>query len=90
MPVGGGGADRSQPRRLGDGEASGAFFRDQRCRGLDQRLAQVAVVVASPFETALPCPAHVTKLYIRRRPVPSGVAGQAVRGVVLHAAGQVG
>src|SRR5208337_1810741 len=71
VAIGGRGTDAGQPRRLGDGEAGGAFLGDQRCRGLDQRLAQVAVVIAAPFESALPCPTHVKELYIRRRLVPS-------------------
>ena len=56
---------------FGDGEAGGAFLGDQRQRRLDQRLAQVAVMVAAAFEAALAGPAHVYEFYICRRGDPA-------------------
>ena len=55
---------------------AGPFSRDQIQRGLDQRLAQVAVMVAAPPGAAvLSRPAHVNGFYITRRPEPAPAAG---------------
>ena len=81
MPVRRGGTDAGEPRRLGDGEAGRALLGDQRQRRLDQRLAQIAVMVAAAFEAALPGPAHVKEFYITRAGDPS--AAMALSGLPL-------
>src|SRR5258707_992447 len=56
----------AHPRRargVGEGEAPRAFFLDQLARRLDQRFAQIAVVVG-PLARAT-FPAHVKGVYIR-------------------------
>jgi len=58
------GTDPGETRRLGDGEAGGALFRDQCGSGFNQRLAQVAMVIAASLEAALPRPTHVREFYI--------------------------
>jgi hypothetical protein len=70
MPVRRTRTDPRQPRRFGDREARGTLFGDQRQRRLDQRLAQVAVVIAAPLETATG-PAHVREFYIAWQRTPA-------------------
>src|SRR5213593_870461 len=67
MAVGCRRADAGPARRVGEGEAGRALLRDQIERGADQRLAQIAVVIAAPpaVVVALPGPAHVKGFYIR-------------------------
>ena len=52
MPVGRRRADPGRARRVGKGEPGWAFLRDQVERGVDQRLAQIAVVIAPPLAGA--------------------------------------
>ncbi len=56
VSIGGGGADAGGARGLGEREPGRAVLGDQAQRGLDQCLAQIAMVVAFP---------HVRRLYIR-------------------------
>ena len=48
MAIGRRRADPGRARRVGEGEARRPFSRDQLERGADQRLAQIAVVIAAP------------------------------------------
>src|SRR5260370_16810830 len=65
MPVGGWGADAGHARGIGKGEAGRAFFRDQPQRRLQQRLFQIAVVVAA-LGAAFLAPTHVKGFYMSR------------------------
>ena len=58
MAVGRGRADAGLARGLGEGEARRALLGNQVECGLDQRLAQVAVMIAAPPAAAVPVPAH--------------------------------
>src|SRR5260370_17230287 len=68
MAVGRRRADPGPARRIGKGEAGRSLLGDQIERGADQRLAQIAVVIAAPpvAIVALPRPAHVRDFYIKR------------------------
>jgi len=48
VAIGGGRADPGPARGVGKGKPSRALFRDQVERGLDQRLAQIAMMIAAP------------------------------------------
>src|SRR5262245_7244546 len=50
--------DAGLPRRLGKREAGGTFLRNEVERGADQRLAQIAMVIAAPSAAAVSGPAH--------------------------------
>jgi hypothetical protein len=65
MPVQGRRADADEPRRVDEGEAADAALGDEAPRRLDQRLLEVAVVVAPPIRAA-PMP-HASDVL----PVPS-------------------
>ena len=56
-------ADARRTRGVGEGEAGRALFLDQLARGLDQRLAQIAVVIGALGSTF---PTHVKGVYIER------------------------
>src|SRR5262245_26731311 len=58
MAIGRRRADAGLPGRLGKCEAGGTFLRNEVESGADQRLAQVAVVVAAPSAAAVSGPAH--------------------------------
>ena len=66
MPVGRGGADAGHPRGVGEGEAGRALFGDQAKRRLQQRLFQIAVVVAALAAALVLSPAHVKGFYMSR------------------------
>ena len=66
MPVGRGGADAGHPRGVGKGETGRAFFGDQAKRRLQQRLFQIAVVVAALAAALFLAPAHVKGFYMSR------------------------
>src|SRR5260370_10045518 len=65
MPGGRCGADAGHARGIGKGEAGRAFFRDQPQRRLQQRLFQIAVVVAA-LGAAFLAPTHVKGFYMSR------------------------
>ena len=54
MAVGRGRADAGLARGLGEGEARRTLLGNQLERGADQRLAQVAVMIAAPPAAAVP------------------------------------
>ncbi len=66
MPVGRRRADAGHPRRIGKGEAGRALFRDQPERCLQQRLFQIAVVIAALGAALFLAPAHVKGFYMSR------------------------
>ena len=66
MPVGRGRADAGPARRFGKGEAGRPLLRDQIERGADQRLLQIAVVIAARARCPA-CPAHVKGAYMTPR-----------------------
>src|SRR3954468_9571718 len=51
MPVGRRRADPGPARRVGEGEPGRPLLRDQVERGADERLAQIAVMIAAPAIT---------------------------------------
>ena len=66
VPVGRGRADTGQARGLGDGEAGWPLLADQAQRRLDQRFAQVSVMISAASRAAW-LKAHVMKVYIEPR-----------------------
>src|SRR6185437_2734782 len=65
MTVGRGRTDTGEPRGLGDGEAGGPLLGNQMERRIEQRLAQIAVMVTAPLIVAAwSRPAHVNVFYI--------------------------
>ena len=58
MPVGRGWTHAGSARGLGEGEPRRALLGDEVEGGADQRLAQVAVVIAAPPAAAVAMPAH--------------------------------
>src|SRR6202008_888013 len=65
MAIGGRGTDAGHARRIGKGEARRAFLGDQVESGLEQRLFQIAVVIAALAAAALIlAPAHVKGFYM--------------------------
>ena len=67
MPIGRGRTDAGPARGLGKGEAGGTLLRDQFQRGAQQRLLEIAVVIAARSGVF---PAHVKRSYMSR-PAPS-------------------
>ncbi len=55
VAVGRGRADINEPRGFDQREALGTPFRDQKSRGIDQTLAQISVVIASPSRLRTRC-----------------------------------
>lgn len=58
MPIRRGRTDPGRARRIGKGEPARTFLGDQVERGLDQRLAQIAVVIAATPVRPSSRPAH--------------------------------
>src|ERR1700722_5163997 len=73
MPVRRGRADSGPARRVGEGEPRRPFLCDQVERRVDQRFAQIAVMVAAPFPLrfvrGLPRPSHVKEPYMTLAPI---------------------
>ena len=67
MPVRRRGADARHARGIGKGEAGRPLFRDQIERCLQQRLFQIAVMVAALGAAIFLAPAHVKGFYMSRR-----------------------
>src|SRR6516164_4556455 len=65
MAIGGGGADPGPARGIGKGKPCRALFCNQVEGGLDQRLAQIAVVISAPPARPLFRPPHVNIVYIK-------------------------
>ena len=66
MSIGRGGTDAGGARRLGNGEPTGPLLADQAQGGLDQRLAQIAVMIAAPPAGTFR-PIRVRRIYIKGR-----------------------
>jgi hypothetical protein len=66
----------SHSRRVGEGETGGALFGDQAKRRLQQRLFQIAVVIAALATALVLAPAHVKGFYMSR---PQRSLGLSVR-----------
>src|SRR5262249_40862166 len=62
MAIGRRRADAGLPGRLGKGEAGGTLLRNEVEGGADQRLAQIAVMIAAPPTAAVSGPAHAPGL----------------------------
>ena len=63
---------------------AGPFLRDQVERGADQRLPQVAVVIAAPLRAAVVLgPAHVRMSYMSRGGGAAGIVGASTLGNAL-------
>ena len=62
MPVGRRRADAGHARGIGEGEPGRALLRDQVERRLQQRLLQIAVVIAALGAALVLAPAHVKRL----------------------------
>ena len=71
MAVGRCRADPGRARCVGKGEPGRPFLRDKAERGVDQRLAQIAVVIAAPRARVLSAPSHVRAFYMRRPASPN-------------------
>src|SRR5246127_3820905 len=67
VAIGGGRADPGRACGIGKGKPCWAFFCDQVEGRLDQRLAQIAVVIAAPSARPLSRPAHVKCFYIKSK-----------------------
>ncbi len=67
VTVGGCGADARHARGIGKGEAAGPFFGNQSERCLQQRLLQIAVMIAALGAALFLAPAHVKGFYMSRR-----------------------
>src|SRR5271169_187509 len=68
MPIGRRRADSGEARGLGEGEAGRTLLGDQLQRGADQRLAQIAVMIAARFIALaglVLAPTHVKDAYMR-------------------------
>src|SRR6185437_8955561 len=78
VAIGRGRTDTREPRHLRDGERARSFFREQHQRGIDQRLAQIAVVIAAPLVAAFAGPAHVTVYHMSWPRNPADSAAGAV------------
>ena len=63
MPVRRRGAHPGQACGLGDGEAGWPLFANQAQRALNERLPQIAMMIATPPGPAM-LPAHVRKIYM--------------------------
>ena len=74
MSVGRGGADTGRPRGIGEGESRRAFFGDQAERRLQQRLLQIAVMIAALGAALVPF-ASSCKGFFMSRPERSLVLG---------------
>src|SRR6516225_10094873 len=68
VAVGCGRANPGRSRGICKGEPGVTFFRDQVEGCLDQRLAQIAVMIAAASARPLSRPAHVKGFYISLRP----------------------
>src|SRR5439155_14884091 len=69
MAIGRGGADAGHARGIGEGEPGRALLRDQVERCLQQRLLQIAVMIAALGAALIPLilvPAHVKDSYMSR------------------------
>src|SRR5205823_2940289 len=66
VAIGRGGRHAGRTRGVSEGEAGRALLLDQLAGGLDQGLAQIAVVISTLAGT--PFPAHVKAVYIKQRP----------------------
>ena len=64
MPVRRRGTDPRPPRRLGKGKAGRPLLRDQFQSGADERLLEIAVVIAARAFLLVLRPAHVNSLYM--------------------------
>src|SRR5436189_2227987 len=64
MAIGCGRANTSRARGIGKGEPGRTLFRDQVEGRLDQRLAQIAVMIASAPARPLSRPTHVKCFYM--------------------------
>src|SRR3954451_24034727 len=64
MPVGCSRADAGRPRGIGEGESRRAFLGDQTKRRLQQRLLQIAVMIAALGAARFLAPAHVNGFYM--------------------------
>src|SRR5260370_25919797 len=62
-------------RGIGKGESGRAFFRDQPERRLQQRLLQIAVVIAALGAALFLVPAHVKGFYMSRAQRSLGTKG---------------
>src|SRR5271156_6821787 len=72
MPVGGRRAYPGRARRIGEGEPRRSLFGNQVERGADQRLAQIAVVIApTPGRLIVSRPAHA-RYSTTSRPLANG------------------
>ena len=67
MPVRRGRADAGHARGIGKGEAGRAFFGNQPERRLQQRLFQIAVMIAALGAALFLAPTHVKGFYMSRR-----------------------
>src|SRR5262249_53180934 len=89
MPVRRCGAHPRPPRRLGKGKPGRALLRDQcECRA-DQRLFQIAMVIAARTRGAVVlAPAHVKRLYMTRNGTSNAAwSGPKRRGLVARMSG---
>ena len=66
MPVGRRRADAGHARGIGERKSGRAFFRDQPERRLQQRLFQIAVMIAALGAALFLAPAHVKGFYMSR------------------------
>src|SRR6266550_4346817 len=64
MPIGRRRADAGKSRRLRKGEPGGPLAGDQIERRTDQRLLEIAVMVAARRRPLVPIPRHVKRVYI--------------------------
>jgi len=67
VAIGCGGADTGHPRGIGKSKSGRALLRDQVERRLQQRLLQIAVVIAALGAAPFLAPAHVKGFYMSRR-----------------------
>ncbi|OIQ66094.1 hypothetical protein GALL_523430 [mine drainage metagenome] len=80
MPVWRRRADASHARGIGKGEARRAFFRNQAEGGLQQRLFQIAVMIAALGAALFLAPAHVKGFYMKHAPIRSPYAASSELG----------
>src|SRR5207247_142875 len=64
MPIGRRRTDAGHPRGVGEGESGRAFLRDQIERRLQQRLLQIAVMIAALGAALFLAPTHVKGFYM--------------------------
>src|SRR5579863_4873664 len=88
MAVGGGRTDPGRARRVGEGEPGGAFLGDQVERGADQRLTQIAMMIAATaIVVARFRPAHVRCFYMSWSAIGRSSGGAATVGELGFRAG---